>query len=406
MVTPNPLRRLILSLDHPGLPVEAGVLLACLLLAAGLSWAVGRRRRGGSVWFGRIVIDGLLFPLLALALVVSARAALDDYLPLALLRLAVPLLLSLAGIRFIARVLTVAFPHSGLARLVERWFSWLAWLAAALWVAGVLPAVMDELDAVQFAFGTSRVSVLTLVEGLLWAGVVLVGALWASAVLERQVLQPTVQDLSLRKVAANAIRSALLLLALLFALSATGIDLTALSVLGGALGVGLGFGLQKLASNYISGFVILFERSLRIGDLVKVDNFEGRVLDIKTRYTRIRAANGREAFVPNEKLIIERTENLSAADPKVLVTTDVTVAADSNVDLVQRVLVDAARSVPLVMAEPSPAARLARIAPNGLEFTIQFWIPDASTMQLNVRSDVNLAVLEGLRESGVGLATA
>ncbi|WBY01368.1 mechanosensitive ion channel [Ramlibacter tataouinensis] len=399
----NPLRRLILSLDHPGLPVEAGVLLGCLLLAAGLSWWMGRGRHPGSVWFGRIVVDGLLFPLLALALVTTARAILDDYLPLALLRLAVPVLLSLAGIRFIARVLTVAFPNSGLARLVERVFSWLAWIAAALWVAGVLPAVMAQLDAFQFAFGKSRVSVLTLLEGLLWAGVVLVGALWASAVLERRVLQPAVQDLSLRKVAANAIRSVLLLVALLFALSATGIDLTALSVLGGALGVGLGFGLQKLASNYISGFVILFERSLRIGDLVKVDNFEGRVLDIKTRYTRIRAANGREAFVPNEKLIIERTENLSAADPKVMVTTDVTVVADSDVERVQQVLVAAARSVPLVMSDPPPAARLGRFLPNGLEFTVQFWIPDASTLQLNVRSDVNLAVLKGLRESGIEL---
>src|SRR5687768_17983136 len=141
-MTPNPLRRLILSLDHPGLALEAGVLLGCLLLAAGLSWAIGRSRRDGSVWFGRMVIDGLLFPLLALALVSAARAILDDFLPLALLRLAVPVLLSLAGIRFIARVLTVAFPHSGLARLVERVFSWLAWLAAALWVAGVLPAVL------------------------------------------------------------------------------------------------------------------------------------------------------------------------------------------------------------------------------------------------------------------------
>ena len=100
-------------------------------------------------------------------------------------------------------------------------------------------------------------------------------------------------------------------------------DLTALSVLGGALGVGLGFGLQKLAANYVSGFVILFERSLRIGDTVRVDNFEGVVVDIKTRYTLIRSLNGRESIVPNEKLITERIENLSLADPKVLLTTEV-----------------------------------------------------------------------------------
>lgn len=121
-------------------------------------------------------------------------------------------------------------------------------------------------------------------------------------------------DLSLRKVAGNALRAVLLLVGLLFALSAVGVDLTALSVLGGALGVGLGFGLQKLAANYVSGFVILFERSLRIGDTVRVDSFEGSVMDIKTRYTLICAANGRESIVPNEKLITERIENLSLAD--------------------------------------------------------------------------------------------
>ena len=113
-------------------------------------------------------------------------------------------------------------------------------------------------------------------------------------------------------------RALLLFVGLLLALSAVGIDLTALSVLGGAIGVGIGFGLQKIAANYVSGFVILAERSLRIGDMVKVDNFEGRITDIRTRYTVIRALNGREAIVPNEMLITQRVENSSLADPQVL----------------------------------------------------------------------------------------
>jgi small-conductance mechanosensitive channel len=395
------LDRLLRDLSGPGVVWEALVLLACLAAAYAVCAVLGRRHEEESVWFGRALFDGLLFPLLALAFVYTARVGLGAFQPVALLRVAVPILVSLAGIRFLARVFTVAFPHSGVARLVERLFSWLAWLAAVLWILGLLPAVMAEMDAIQFTFGKSKVSLLGIVQGVLSAGVVMVAALWISKAVERKVLRDAVNDLSLRKVASNAIRATLLLLGLLFALSSVGIDLTALSVLGGALGVGIGFGLQKLASNYVSGFVILFERSLRIGDTVKVDNFEGVVTDIKTRYTLIRSATGRESVVPNEKLITERIENLSLADPKVLLTTDIAVGYEADVEQVQELLLAAARSSQRVIEDPEPAVRLVRFAPDGLEFTVQFWIADPQNGQLNVKSDVNLAILKGLRAAGI-----
>ena len=397
----SPLERLVHDLGHPGMPAELGALLGCLALAFGLCWLAARRRSAESVWFGKLVVDGLLFPLVALALTYAAMKALQLWQPVVLLRLAVPVLMALAGIRFIARVLTVAFPMSGLARAAERVFSWVAWIATALWVIGILPAVRAEMDTIHFAIGKSRPSLLSLVEGSLSAGAVLVGALWISAVLERQVLRQAVHDLSLRKVAANVVRAALLVVGFLFALSAVGVDITALSVLGGALGVGLGFGLQKLASNYVSGFVILFERSLRIGDMVRVDGFEGEVLDIKTRYTLIRAGNGRESIVPNEKLITERIENLSLADPKMMLTTDVAVAYDSDVEVVQKILVDAASGTKRVLNNPAPSARLVKFGADGLEFSLLFWIGDPGNGQLNVKSEVNLAVLRGLRAAGI-----
>jgi small-conductance mechanosensitive channel len=395
------LDQLVRDLGHPGLPLELGVLLGCLAMAYAICWLIGRKQPPESVWFGRAVIDGLLFPVLALVFTYSATLVLASAQRVLLLKVAVPVLISLAGIRFLARVLTVVFPRSGLARVVERLFSWLAWIAAVLWIVGLLPAVMDEMDAVHFTLGKSKVSLLGIVQGVLWSGVVLVVALWISAALERKVLRDAVQDLSLRKVAASAIRAVLLLVGLLVALSAVGVDLTALSVLGGALGVGLGFGLQKLAANYISGFVILFERSLRIGDTVRVDNFEGIVVDIKSRYTLIRSLGGLESIVPNEKLITERIENLSLADPSILLTTDVTVGYDSDVELVQRVLLEAALGVERVIAEPAPTARLARLGADGLEFKLLFWIADPQGGQLNVRSDVNLRVLQGLRAAGI-----
>ena len=397
----NAFEKLIQGLAHPGLVWEIAALVACLSLALALCWGAGRGRSDPSVWFGRGIVDGLLFPLLALVLTYSAMWMLGQSQSVALLRIAVPILVSLAGIRFLVRVLTLVFPASALARLIERLFSWLAWLAAVLWIVGLLPTVTQEMDSIRFTFGKTRTSLLDLTGGVLSAGVVMVVALWISAVLERRVLQQTVSDLSLRKVAANTLRAALLLVGLLLALSTVGVDLTALSVLGGALGVGLGFGLQKLAANYVSGFVILFERSLRIGDTVRVDNFEGEVMDIKTRYTLIRAPNGRESIVPNEKLITERIENLSLADSRILLTSDVTVGYDADVERVQRVLVDAALAVPRVLRDPAPAARLVRFGPDGLDFTLLYWIDDPVNGQINVRSDTNLQILQGLRAAGI-----
>lgn len=326
-----------------------------------------------------------------------------DFQPVLVLRIAVSVFLSLAVIRLVARVLRAVFPSSALVRLVERTVSWLAWVAAVLWIVGLLPAVLAELDGITLSFGKNHVSLRTILEGVLSAGVVLVISLWIASTLENRVLRTAVTDLSMRKVASNAIRAFLLLIGLLFALSAVGVDLTALSVLGGAVGVGLGFGLQKLAANYVSGFVILLERSIRIGDNVKVDGFEGRVTDIKTRYTLVRQGNGRESIVPNESLITSRVENLSMSDLKFNLTTSIVVGYDSDAAQVQAILCEAAAAQPRVLRDPAPVAFLTSFAPDGLEFTLNFWIADPDKGKDNVRSPINIAILEGLRKAGIDI---
>jgi small-conductance mechanosensitive channel len=192
----------------------------------------------------------------------------------------------------------------------------------------------------------------------------------------------------------------------LFALSTLGVDLTALSVLGGALGVGLGFGLQKLAANYVSGFVILLERSLRIGDYVRVDGFEGSVSDIKTRYTLLRANNGIESVVPNELLITQRVENLSLENSRMLLTCHFWVGLDADPSQVQHLLVQAALGAPRVLSDPGPSALLNEVTPQGLHFSLNFWMDDPSSGQAPVRSGVNLAVLSALRGAKIGLGQA
>ena len=276
-----------------------------------------------------------------------------------------------------------------------------AWLGAVLWITGVLPYVLGELDEIRWKIGNTQITARNVLDGVVSSVVVLVLALWLSSAFEARLLRGATDNLSIRRMAATLVRTLLLFLGLMFSLSAAGIDLTTLGVLGGAVGVGVGFGLQRLASNYVSGFVILAERSMRIGDIVKVDSFEGRITDITTRYTMIRALNGRESIVPNEMMVTQRVENYSLADPNVAVTTTVQVAYGTDLDAVLPRLVAAAAAVPRVIAAPAPSAQLSEFAADGLNLTVGFWIADPVNGTGNVRSDVNLAILRTLDAMGV-----
>jgi small-conductance mechanosensitive channel len=394
------------ALTRPAALIEMTVLLACIALAWFLTWAVRRTARvldERSIFFGSRIVDGVMFPLLLLALAYAGRAVLlATGVPLAIFRVAIPVLVALAVIRSSVKVLQVAFKDAPLVRALERSLSWLAWLAMVLWVSDLLPLILEELETIKWRVGSTTLSVRAIIEGTLTAGAVLIVALWISSALEARLLRSaTGNDLSLRKAVSNAARALLVFVGLLVALSVVGIDLTALSVLGGAVGVGIGFGLQKLAASYVSGFVMLAERSVRIGDSVRVDGFEGRITDINARYTLVRALNGRESIVPNEMFISNRIENLSLADSRVLQSTVVNVAYGSDADLVQRILCEAAVAQERVIADPAPAAHLTNFAPDGLEFTLNYWIADPENGQQNLRSLVNMAVLAALREHAI-----
>ena len=395
------------AFSQPTVALELATLVGCVLLAwalvRALRQALGRAER--SIWFGRKDIDGVLFPLLLLCLGFGARAVLDRYINIAVLDVAVPVLLALVAIRTGVKVLQIAFSQARWVRALEQTISWLAWLAMVLWVSGVLPALLNALDQISWKVGNSHLSVRNIIEGLLTAGVVLIITLWMSAGIEARLLRSaTGGELSLRKALSNATRALLLFVGLIVALSAVGIDLTALSVLGGALGVGIGLGLQKVAASYVSGFVILTERNLRIGDFVKVENFEGVITEINARYTVVRAQTGRESIVPNEMLISTRVENLSLADAVVAQTTQVLVANDSNAEVVIDLLLQAALAQPRVLKDPAPSVQLSQFAAEGLEFTLVYWINDLHNGQGNLRSDVNLAVLQALRAAGIVMA--
>jgi len=395
----------MVALARPTALKELAALLACAFLAWLVARTISRVRRASdasSVFFGRHVFDGVLFPLLLLAFAYASQAFLSRVFPLAVFKLAIPALLALAVIRLGVKVLQAAFKDAPVVRALERTFSWLAWMALVLWVSGLLSILLQELDDIKWKIGASTLSVRTIMEGTVTACVVLLIALWISAALETRLLRAaTGGELSVRKAVSNATRVVLMFVGLMVALSAVGIDLTALSVLGGAIGVGVGLGLQKLVSSYVSGFVMLAERSVRIGDNVRVDTFEGRITDIRARYTVVRALSGRESIVPNEMFISNRVENLSLADSQVLQATVVSVSYDSDVDLVMRLLTEAASAQERVLSDPGPGVNLTNFGPDGLEFTLNYWMIDPENGQQNLRSLINLAVLRALRANGI-----
>ena len=395
-------QELLAALIRPTALLELGLLAGCL----GLAWIVSALLRpktdaADGIWFGSRGFDGALFPVLALAFALLARWGLRGHVPIAVLQIAVPVLMSLAVIRVSVRVLHAAFPNSTPVRTLERTLSWGVWIAAVLWTTGLLPVMLAEMEGISWKIGGAPVSLRSLVEGALSAVAVLLVMLWLSATIEARLLRAETLHLSVRKIAANATRAILLLVGLLTAMSAAGIPLGALGVMGGAVGVGIGLGLQRLAANYVSGFVILAERSLRIGDTVRVDGFEGRISDITTRYTLIRAASGRESIVPNEMLITQRVENFSYADPNVAISTVVQVAYGTDLAALAPRLQAAMAAVPRVLATPGPAVQLTNFAADGLELTLVFWIGDLENGQGNVRSEVNLAVLACLNAERV-----
>ncbi|MEO5661141.1 MAG: mechanosensitive ion channel domain-containing protein [Polaromonas sp.] len=393
------------ALTQPSALTELATLVACVLLAWLMARVLSRSRlvkNDASILFGQRIVDGVLFPLLLLTFAYVTQTLLERMIPLAVFRVAIPVLLALAVIRLSVKVLQVAFKDAPVVRALERTFSWLAWALLVLWISGLLPIILDALDGIKWQVGGSLLSVRALLQGALTAAVVLLITLWISSAIESRLLRSaTGGELSLRKAVSNATRAGLMFVGLLLALSSVGIDLTALSVMGGAIGVGVGFGLQKLAANYVSGFVMLAERSVRIGDNVRVDGFEGLITDIKARYTVVRAPSGRESIVPNEMFISNRIENLSLTDTRVLQSTVVSVGYDSDVGLVMRLLAEAATGQQRVIRNPGPGANLTSFGADGLEFTLNYWMTDPENGQQNLRSLINLAILKSLREHNI-----
>jgi small-conductance mechanosensitive channel len=352
-----------------------------------------------------------LSTLLTTICIALAIPLLERWQHTSLLRLALPLFVSFLVIRIVFFLLRRVFAHSGKVGKTlltfEKIFAAIIWVGVALHITDLLPELMAYLESAKIPLGRHHPSLLDIVQAIVSATLTLIVALWGASSVEQRLMRMDSVHPSLRAVLARVARATLILVAVLVSLSLVGLDLTVLSVFGGALGVGIGLGLQRLVSNYVSGFVILLERSFSIGDLVVIDKFTGRIKDINTRYTVLINSEGVESVIPNEILIAGAVQNLSHTDLNILLTTSFTVTHKVNLDVLLPQLEKVVATLDNVLPSPAPEAMLAMIAENGLVIDVSFSIAakDKNNKSL-IMSNANRAIWRQLGESGVALANS
>ncbi len=323
--------------------------------------------------------DGMrrvVFPIAALAVVEAGKHWLAQMQSVRILNLAASLLIALVTIRLLLYALRTAFPSATWMRASERTLTLVIWAGFALHVTGQLAFLLDGLNSVGFKIGNHELTLLMVLNGVLSVSITVLIALWLGKSLERRILSSQVLDASLRVVLSKLTKTLLVVVAVMIALPLVGIDLTLFSVFGGALGVGLGLGLQKIASNYVSGFIILLDRSIRLGDLVTVDGRVGEVSRLTARYIVLRGLDGTEAIIPNDTLVTSTVLNHSYSDRRVRVVATVQISYDSDLDAAKRILLEALQGETRVLSDPAPGVAVNGFATDGIILELGFWIAD------------------------------
>lgn len=294
-------------------------------------------------------------------------------------------------IRFIMAILRFALPKL-FEKSAEYFLSFLLWLSFVFWLSGLDEAILETLNLITFNIGKTRISLLGILTAILWVSITLVIALWIGRLLEIRIMSLKRIDLNVRIVINKVMRIGLVVLALLITLPLVGIDLTVLSILGGAVGVGVGFGLQKIASSYISGFIILLDRSIRMGDrLIVNDKTTGYVTKITSRYVVLKNFDGSEALVPNESLITNTVINQSYSDKRMWQQINLQVAYDTDLTKALAIL-QAAATHPRIETSPGPSATVVNFGDSGIDLSIGFWVSDPENGFLILRSSVLLSI--------------
>jgi small-conductance mechanosensitive channel len=395
--------------------------LALVAVSVALTWwIVGRLRRRLGVTATAEVPEGLagrlregtwvVMPYAAALLILATADVLLHATPAdtALLTVAVQLTGLLLLIRVAVYVLRVSL---GARARLKGWgtlITLVLWVFASLHLLGWSRDVIELLDGIGIEAGHTRISAWSVMKLLVTVSVFVIVAIWTSRWLERRVLRVDALAPNMRIGIAKFTQAFLVGLAVLVGLNAAGLDLTTLNVLTGAVGIGLGFGLQAIAANFVSGFVLLMDRSIKPGDVISISGTQGTttegfgwVQELRGRYVVIRDRDGVETLVPNQHLITNPVINWSYTDPRVRLKLPVRVSYRSDPELAMRLLTQATQGHRRILQDPAPVARLMAFGENGIDLELRFWIPDPQEGVNNVRSDVNRAIWRLFREHGI-----
>ncbi|MGB1478744.1 MAG: mechanosensitive ion channel family protein [Marinobacter salsuginis] len=384
---------------------QAAVLVLAGAAAFYLHRLVARRTAADSQGVRHLTqraLQRLAFPVSMLVLVLLGRvllAALNQVYWA--LDLAVPLLISFALIRTLMYMLRKGMRSGPLVKASENVISTLIWLVVGLHLVGLLPGLLEAMDSLAFSVGELRISLLAIVKLILLMGLVLVVAIWLSGIIDRRLTQLPYLSAGAAVGFSKVAKLVLITVAALSVLNLVGIDLTALAVFGGALGVGIGFGLKRIASNFISGFILVFDRSIRPGDVISIGEKFGWVVALHARYVVVRNRDGVDTLIPNENLITTEVINWSYSDPNVRLKIPVSVSYRDDVERAMAIILDIAREHPRVIADPEPVCRLTMFGDHGIHLEARVWVADPQAGFGSVSSDINLAIWRRFKQEGI-----
>jgi small-conductance mechanosensitive channel len=405
------------QLTTPEVLAEVIAVIMAILLASALAHYVKRwlrplaTRADLASWPRRLVIVGMVLApsFMAVVLLLGLRALFASFeLPIALIDIAMNLATGLVLVRFAVHILSVSLGPNSWIRSWELRLTFALWAAISFQVLGWFSGLERTLDGIDLLPGKAEFSLWALVKGfVVIAGFLIVTSLIARTI-ERRVMKLEGIAISTRIGISKFSTFALIALGVLLGVNASGVDLTALTVLTGAIGLGLGFGLQAIASNFVSGFVLLLDKSIKPGDVISftgttgtsTENF-GWVQELRGRYIVVRDRDGVETLVPNQNLITNSVINWSYSDQRVRLRLPLHISFQDDPEVALQVLIDAAANHPRILKDPGPVSRLMSFENYGMRVEVRFWIRDPMNGVNNVRSDVNREIWRLFKKHGI-----
>ena len=352
----------------------------------------------------KIATDGLIriiSPIIILVILFVSKIYLDTFQSTIFLHIAISLVNALIVIRlgvYFIRYLTKPRPW---IRALENTIATLVWFIVALYLFGLLSPIRDSLAQIQFSFGDNIFSLLLALQVIFGSALAVLFAVTIGQFIENRLMKVDQLDMNARVMLNKILKITLYVVAVVIALSSIGLDLTFLSIFGGAFGVGLAFGMQKIASNYVCGFIILLDKSIHIGDILMVGEHYGVVTLIRSRYTVLRKLDGIEVIIPNETLISENIINHTLSDRKSRISIDVQISYKSSVDKAFEIMLNAAKNESRVLNDPEPNVFLMKFADSGIDLMLSFYILDPEEGSWGLKSDIYREIWDEFQKDGI-----